>query len=157
MGHKVHVDVFDENGEVLKSVRDGACDSIVKSFNFPSGKIWKRYIEINNCIYSKEDIKKWCNFVSKCGWKCSLNKNIEELELVTKQYDNKYKEIEPLIRKANCYTIILKRKDYKNDLDLHIGNTIVRMISYHLDSNYEKVPQIVFDIKLRINPLKKLM
>ena len=157
MAHRIHVDILDKDGNVIKSVKEQACDSVIKPINHKEGQIWKRYIEIDKCIYSAKEIEAWCRFVSNLGFKCSFSNKIEEIEIEHTKFDASYKQLPSVFEKRNCYTILLNRKHYKDDVHLFIGNTVVRLISYHFDENFENIYNIVKQIKLPITRLEKLL
>ena len=168
MAHKIHVDVLDKDGSVVSSCRDYACDDQTKPSNYSTnnGVLWKRWIEIENCIFSKEEIQKWCDFVTECGFKCYFDDSVEEMEIVSNVFDYATKKSTQSIEKRKCYKILLKREDYKNNIHLFIGNTIVRMISYILPLenikggegfSYEEIVKNIFNIDLDIDPLEKLI
>ena len=85
MAHKIHVDVLDVNNNVITSIRNYACDSGVRPINYRNGVIWKRYIEIDKCIYSPKELRAWCRFVSALGFKCSFSSNQVEIEIENKK------------------------------------------------------------------------
>ena len=158
MAHKCSVDVLDNDGNILTSCRRCACDSMVRPKDYKQGQIWKRYIEIDNCIYSPSEIKAWCRFVTGIGCKCSFSKKVVDVSIEKKIWDcktNKYLPSEFEIVK--CYTISLDRKDYESNVHLFVGNTLVRLISYYYDKNYENIYNIIKTIKLPITRMEKLL
>lgn len=153
MGHKVFIDGLDNKGQVLKKCRDYTCDAYVRPSTNPEIYLWKRYILKNNCIFSKEEVIKWTEFVTRCGFKCEIG---EDVLLKYKYNDQDYSET---AKEKNCYTLLIKREDYKSDLEIFIALTISRMISYLPSSgyNYEKIVKNIFNIPLDIDPLEKLI
>lgn len=157
MAHKIHVDVLDVNNNVITSIRNYACDSGVRPINYRNGVIWKRYIEIDKCIYSPKELRAWCRFVSALGFKCSFSSKQVEIEIEHKKFGPKYEQLPSTFEKLKCYTISLNRKDYQDNLHLFIGNTVVRLISYYYDANYENIYNVIKQIKLPITRLEKLL
>jgi hypothetical protein len=155
MGHNVNVDVFNDNDEVIEEVKRYACDGNIQPKRVTNGVKWNRYIE-TNCIYSIEEIQKWCDFMCECGWKCEFSSElititIDKLEFI----DGKYKTVE---KEIECYTITTYKKDYIDDVHMMIAHTAIRMIYYDWNDNpYEDVVKAVFEISLDIDPLEKLI
>jgi len=157
MGHKVHADVYDKDDLLLHSIRAYACDGDVKPVRNPTGVKWKRYIEIDKCIFTKEEIIKWCEFMCECGFECSFDEEVVSFPLSYSDYvDGKYVSVNYT---ANCYSIIVLREHYKNDAHLFIANTLIRYISYKFNEEYEyeNIVKTIFDINIDIDPLEKFI
>jgi len=136
MGHRVHADLYNKDGKVITSVRNGACDSGINPFRHHAAVKWVRYIEVKNCKYSAKEVKAWVDFCTRCGFKSYLS--LKEQEVKT-GYGGR--------ADSKCYSITLLRKDYKNDLHLFIAGTLIRMISYDIYPCYQEIPKVVFNMK----------
>jgi len=144
---KVDLDIVDKDGKVLREIRYDVCDARARLSQYPLGYKWVRYVIIKDCKYNDDEIRRWCNFVTRCGFKCHFSN-----EIVRPQVFSSFGKNEA----TDCYTITLYPKDYNNN-DMHflIGNTVVRMINF--DECLENIPKIVEEINIRMNPLQKLL